>query len=56
MNGLINDPIPGTVPYDDRNILHIFAAMDFETANQQRTNVCSVGIAVVHAGEITDRF
>ena len=24
-----------------------FAAIDFETANQQRTSVCSVGIVIV---------
>ncbi len=33
-----------------------FAAIDFETANQEPTSVCSVGIVVVRAGEITDRF
>ena len=29
-----------------------FAAIDFETANQQRTSVCSVGIVIVRDGEI----
>lgn len=29
-----------------------FAAIDFETANGQRTSVCSVGIVVVRGGEI----
>ncbi len=33
-----------------------FAAIDFETANGQRTSVCSVGIVIVKNGEITDRF
>src|SRR5690554_1055021 len=33
-----------------------FAAIDFETANEQRTSVCSVGVVIVHNGEITDRF
>ena len=33
-----------------------FAAIDFETANQYSTSVCSMGIVVVHDGEITDRF
>ena len=33
-----------------------FAAIDFETANEQRTSVCSVGIVVVRDGTITDRF
>ncbi len=33
-----------------------FAAIDFETANWQRTSVCSVGIVVVNGGEVEDRF
>ena len=33
-----------------------FAAIDFETANQYRTSVCSVGVVVVRDGEITDKF
>ena len=33
-----------------------FAAIDFETANEQRTSVCSVGVVVVRGGEIVDRF
>jgi DNA polymerase-3 subunit epsilon len=33
-----------------------FAAIDFETANEQRTSVCSVGVAIVREGEITDSF
>ena len=33
-----------------------FAAIDFETANEQRTSVCSVGIVVVRGRTITDRF
>jgi DNA polymerase-3 subunit epsilon len=28
-----------------------FAAIDFETANQQRTSVCSVGIVIVRDSE-----
>jgi DNA polymerase-3 subunit epsilon len=32
-----------------------FAAIDFETANQHRS-ICSIGIAVVRNGVITDRF
>lgn len=31
-----------------------FAAIDFETANGQRTSVCSVGVVVVREGEIVD--
>ncbi len=33
-----------------------FAAIDFETANEQRSSVCSVGVVVVRNGEITDSF
>ena len=33
-----------------------FAAIDFETANQQRTSVCSVGIVIVRNGEIVDSY
>ena len=33
-----------------------FAAIDFETANSQRTSVCSVGVVVVRDGEIRDTF
>lgn len=33
-----------------------FAAIDFETANGQRSSVCSVGIVIVRGGEIVDSF
>ena len=33
-----------------------FAAIDFETANQCRSSVCSVGIVVVRDGKIADKF
>lgn len=33
-----------------------FAAIDFETANRQRTSVCSVGIVIVKDGVIVDKF
>ena len=33
-----------------------FAAMDFETANNERTSVCAVGVVVVRDGVITDTF
>lgn len=33
-----------------------FAAIDFETANSERTSVCSVGVVVVRDGEIADTF
>lgn len=33
-----------------------FAAIDFETANQHRSSVCSVGIVVVKNGRVADTF
>ena len=33
-----------------------FAAIDFETANREPSSVCSVGVVVVRAGEICDKF
>ena len=33
-----------------------FAAIDFETANYDRSSVCSVGVVVVRDGEIVDKF
>lgn len=33
-----------------------FAAIDFETANECPSSVCSVGIVTARGGEITDRF
>ena len=33
-----------------------FAAIDFETANFNRSSVCSVGIVIVRNGEIIDSF
>ena len=33
-----------------------FAAIDFETANEQRSSVCSVGVVIVRDGLITDSF
>ena len=32
------------------------AAIDFETANNERSSVCSVGVVIVRDGEIVDRF
>jgi DNA polymerase-3 subunit epsilon len=37
-------------------MLRNFAAIDFETANEQLSSVCSVGIVVVRDGIITERF
>ena len=33
-----------------------FAAIDFETANEQLSSVCSVGVVIVRGGEVVDRF
>ena len=33
-----------------------FAAIDFETANECRSSVCSVGVVVVRGGEIVNSF
>ena len=33
-----------------------FAAIDFETANNERSSICSVGVVVVRDGEIADSF
>ena len=33
-----------------------FAAIDFETANRERSSVCSVGVVIVRDGEIVDSF
>ena len=33
-----------------------FAAIDFETANEQRTSVCSVGVVIVREGEFVDSY
>ncbi len=33
-----------------------FAAIDFETANHNRSSICSVGVVIVENGEITDKM
>lgn len=33
-----------------------FAALDFETANCERTSVCSVGVVIYRDGEMVDEF
>lgn len=33
-----------------------FAAIDFETANEQRSSVCSVGVVIVRDWEIVDHY
>lgn len=37
-------------------LLRNFAAIDFETANQYRSSVCSVGVVVVRDSEIADSY
>ena len=37
-------------------MLKDFAAIDFETANGERSSVCSVGVVVVRGGVVTDTF
>ncbi len=37
-------------------MLRNFAAIDFETANNQRCSVCSVGVVIVRNSEITDSY
>ncbi|MBB4035583.1 DNA polymerase-3 subunit epsilon [Dysgonomonas hofstadii] len=37
-------------------MLRDFAAIDFETANEQPSSICSVGLVVVRNGIISDRF
>lgn len=33
-----------------------FAAIDFETANEQRSSICSVGVVIVRDGEIVGNY
>lgn len=33
-----------------------FVAIDFETANSERSSICSIGIVIVKDGEIVDNF
>ena len=42
--------------YVKDNRVKDFAAIDFETANRERSSVCSVGVVVVREGEIVDSF
>lgn len=37
-------------------MLRDFAAIDFETANNSATSVCSVGVVIVRNGIITDKY
>lgn len=36
--------------------MRTFAAIDFETANNQRTSICSIGIIFVEEGKTVDHF
>lgn len=33
-----------------------FAAIDFETTNNERSSVCSVGVAIVRGGETANKY
>ena len=33
-----------------------FTAIDFETANNEKSSVCSIGIVIVRNGEIVEKF
>jgi inhibitor of KinA sporulation pathway (predicted exonuclease) len=47
------------IPTEQRNLptgLKDFAAIDFETANFERSSICSVGIVIVRDDEIVDSF
>ena len=37
-------------------MLRDFIAIDFETANQEPSSVCSVGVIMVREGQIVDSF
>ena len=45
-----------TAPYEKSREMKDFAAIDFETANSERTSVCSVGVVVYRDGRKTDAF
>lgn len=36
--------------------MKIFAALDFETANQHRSSVCSIGLVFVENGIVVDKY
>ena len=40
----------------DSDMLRDFVAIDFETANQQASSVCSVGVVMVRNGREADKF
>lgn len=37
-------------------MLRDFAAIDFETANQELSSICSVGVVIVRNGNVAERF
>mgnify|MGYP004652596289 CR=1 FL=1 len=44
-------------PFLNKNIdMNNFAAIDFETANECSSSVCSVGVVIVRDGEVADSF
>ena len=49
-----------SVGSDSTYIFHLmirdFIAIDFETANQQPSSVCSIGVVMVRNGQVADSF
>lgn len=41
---------------ENQNVMQNFAAIDFETANEKYTSICSVGIVIVREGQVVDSF
>ena len=41
---------------NNRNMIRDFIALDFETANQQPSSVCSIGVVMVRNGLVADSF
>lgn len=50
--------VPGQVLWNKKwkENMENFAAIDFETANRERTSVCSVGIVIVRDGKIQEKI
>lgn len=44
------------IPYVAPHLNGNFAAIDFETANNSPSSVCSVGVVVVRDGEVVEKF
>lgn len=39
-----------------KSLMHSFVALDFETANQYRSSVCSIGLVFVENGVVVDKY